>query len=434
MTESIGTFGADAAGLAGIGTCGAVAAGLAGIDTPDFGTHLLGIDTCGAVAAGLAGIDTPDFGTHLLGIDTCGAVAAGLAGIDTPDFGTHLLGIDTCGADAASLAGIDTCGAVAAGLAGIDTPDFGTHLLGIDTCGAVAAGLASLVGTPDFEAHLLGIDTFGADHTAGLAGIGTFGADAAGLASLVGTPDFGAHLLGIDTFGADRAAGLGGPSRHLRLRSTSARSDCRENTAGLEVAGRAITPPHDYEFEDISLSHLPFRVAEIDAFLVRTLGEIKPAFAVQFRGSLLRSDERGPDWWTQAAASLRKLFLGVLHTAAPDDFVLPWVTNRKQQVDRRGHPTRRTKIDWLCQSIPNEAYRKFVQTELDSALPLIDLLNSANHVDEFPEFEKSFSWTYLRMKVAICHIVTILRRIATDHRDGDTGGRRRLRSDTPDFH
>ena len=175
-------------------------------------------------------------------------------------------------------------------------------------------------------------------------------------------------------------------------------------------------------------------MAEIDAFLVRTLGEIKPAFAVQFRGSLLRSDERGPDWWTQAAASLRKLFLGVLHTAAPDDFVLPWVTNRKQQVDRRGHPTRRTKIDWLCQSIPNEAYRKFVQTELDSALPLIDLLNSANHVDEFPEFEKSFSWTYLRMKVAICHIVTIWRRIATDHRDGDTGGRRRLRSDTPDFH
>ena len=345
-----------------------------------------------------------------------------MAGIDTPDFGTHLLGIDTCGADAASLAGIGTFGADAASLAGIGT------------FGADAAGLASLVGTPDFEAHLLGIDTFGADHTAGLAGIGTFAADAAGLASLVGTPDFGAHLLGIDTFGADRAAGLGGPSRHLRLRSTSARSDCRENTAGLEVAGRAITPPHDYEFEDISLSHLPFRVAEIDAFLVRTLGEIKPAFAVQFRGSLLRSDERGPDWWTQAAASLRKLFIGVLHTAAPDDFVLPWVTNRKQQVDRRGHPTRRTKIDWLCQSIPNEAYRKFVQTELDSALPLIDLLNSANHVDEFPEFEKSFSWTYLRMKVAICHIVTIWRRIATDHRDGDTGGRRRLRSDTPDFH
>ena len=27
-----------------------------------------------------------------------------------------------------------------------------------------------------------------------------------------------------------------------------------------------------------------------------------------------------------------------------------------------------------------------------------------------------------------------LGQIATDHRDGDTGGRRRLRSDTPDFH
>lgn len=174
-------------------------------------------------------------------------------------------------------------------------------------------------------------------------------------------------------------------------------------------AVRTITPHHDYEMRDVSRSQdLRVRVVdETDAFLELTLGELKPAFALQLRGSSRRAEERGPDWWTQAAASLRKLLLGVLHTAAPDDLVLPWVTNHTDQVDRTSHPTRRTKIAWLCNSIANAEYRKCVKTEVDSVLALIDVLDSANHVDEFPEFEESFSWTVLRVRVAIRHIFTI---------------------------
>ena len=169
-----------------------------------------------------------------------------------------------------------------------------------------------------------------------------------------------------------------------------------------------VTTPHDDRaVEDAPNSQRVDVVDEVDAFLERTLGELNPAFLAQFRGLMQRSEERGPDWWTQAAASGRKLFLGVLHSAAPDHLVLPWVTNRKQQLDRCKHPTRRTKIDWLCQSIRNEGYRKFVKTELDSSLALIDVLDVANHVDEFPEFEQSFSWTHLRVKVAIRHIVEL---------------------------
>ena len=147
-------------------------------------------------------------------------------------------------------------------------------------------------------------------------------------------------------------------------------------------------------------------VHEIDAFLERTLGMLNPAFPRQFRGSLQRGEERGPDWWTQAAASERKLFLGVLHTAAPDHLVTDWVTNPKQ-LDRLKRPTRRAKIAWLCRSIPNESYRRVLIAELDSALELIELFNTALHVDEFPEFEQSFPWTQLRLKVAIRYILEI---------------------------
>ena len=150
--------------------------------------------------------------------------------------------------------------------------------------------------------------------------------------------------------------------------------------------------------------------SETGASFEYTLGALNPAFAAQFRGWILRSEERGPDWLTQAAASLRKLLLGLLHTAAPDDLVLPWVTKPTTQLDQHGHPTRRTKIDWLCRSIHNEGFRKFVRMELDSALAVLDLLNQAIHVNEFPELEESFTSVSARVRFAIRHLVTLWER------------------------
>ena len=39
--------------------------------------------------------------------------------------------------------------------------------------------------------------------------------------------------------------------------------------------------------------------------------------------------------------------------------------------DEAGHPTRKTKVRWLCQQIPSKGYRQFVQTDIESALELI---------------------------------------------------------------
>ena len=140
------------------------------------------------------------------------------------------------------------------------------------------------------------------------------------------------------------------------------------------------------------------------------LAAIEPAFADQFRGARLRSKERGPDWLTQAATSYRKLFLGLLHTAAPDELVLPWVHSPRDQLDCRGHPTRPTKIDWLCRSIRDKRYRRFVRIELSFALEVLDLLNQAVHATEFPELEESFTSVDARMEFAIRHIAKSFRR------------------------
>ena len=151
----------------------------------------------------------------------------------------------------------------------------------------------------------------------------------------------------------------------------------------------------------------PYGNSQRNASLELTLAAIEPALAVQFRAVTLRSQERGPDWLTQAAASCRKLLLGLLHTAAPDELVLLWVQDRRTQLDQNGRPTRRTKIDWLCRSIQNRAYRRFVRGELNSALEVLELCNQAVHVNEFPEFEDSFASAIIRVEFAICHIARL---------------------------
>ena len=150
--------------------------------------------------------------------------------------------------------------------------------------------------------------------------------------------------------------------------------------------------------------------SETDASLEYLLGRLNPVFAAQLRGAMLRSEERGPDWLTQAAVSLRRVLLGVLHTAAPNDLVLLWVTKPKTQVDQHGRPTRRAKIDWLCRSIRHEGYRESVRAKIDSALAALDLLNKAIHSNACPELEESFTSVSARLKSAIRHIATLLER------------------------
>lgn len=57
--------------------------------------------------------------------------------------------------------------------------------------------------------------------------------------------------------------------------------------------------------------------------------------------------------------------------------------------------------------MPRGEYRSFVRAELESALALIGIIDTAQHVDEFPEFEQSYNWIFLRVEVAIRFILEL---------------------------
>ena len=174
-------------------------------------------------------------------------------------------------------------------------------------------------------------------------------------------------------------------------------------------AVRSITPhePLEEEDEERTVQLRLTIVAKTVMFLEQTLPELKPAFLEQYRGVKARADDRGPDGWTQGSASMRKLLKGVLHFVAPTDVVLPWARKNNKELDRCGRPTRATKIEWLCHFIPNDAYRAYVRSELKSALALIDLVDTAQHVDEFPEFADQYDWIMLRAEFTIRHMLAL---------------------------
>ena len=50
---------------------------------------------------------------------------------------------------------------------------------------------------------------------------------------------------------------------------------------------------------------------------------------------------------------------------------------------------------------------------MNSALALIKLVDTAQHVDEFPEFEDQYDWIMLRAEVAIRHILALWKQAAS---------------------
>lgn len=174
-------------------------------------------------------------------------------------------------------------------------------------------------------------------------------------------------------------------------------------------AVRVVTPhaPLEPQLEKRTVALRLEVVNETVAYLEVTLPELNPPFLDQYRGAKACGTDRGPDWWTHGSASLRKLLKGVLHMAAPNDVVLPWAKQNNKELDRVGRPTRATKVEWLCSFLENDAYRAYVRTELSSALALIDLFDTAQHVNDFPEFEHQYDWAVVRVEVAIRHILTI---------------------------
>lgn len=174
-------------------------------------------------------------------------------------------------------------------------------------------------------------------------------------------------------------------------------------------AVHSITPHEPLEEEDAETANSArCEIAiETEEFLERTLPKLKPAFLHQYWGVKARSGYCGPDGWTQGSASMRKLLKGVLHFVAPDEVVLRWATTKNKELDKNGRPTRATKVEWVCRRIRNKVYRDHVRAELHGGLTLIALVDTALHVDEFPEFANDYDRFVLQAEMCLRRLIEL---------------------------
>ena len=375
-----------------------LAATLAGPPLPSLATAILaglngGSLPTAKLAATLAGPPLPSLATAILAglnggsLPTAKLVAA-LAGPPLPSLATAML----AGLNGGSL----PTAKLAATLAGPPLPSLATAMLaGLNGGSLPTAKLVAALAGPPLPSLA----------TAMLAGLNGGSLPTAKLAATLAGPP-------LPSLTTAMLAGLNGPSLP-RVRSFWPAGLNGQLIADLyePECGRLTEP--GFELRGYAEAGRTLKLHEDsggDVSLEYTLCLLNPAFAAQYRGWIQRSEERGPDWLRQAAASIRTLLLGLLHAAAPDNVVLLWVTKPDAQLDGHGRPTRRTKIAWLCSSIQDEGYRKFVRMELDSGLAVLELLNQAVHKNQFPELEESFTSVSARVRFAIRHIARLWER------------------------
>ena len=153
------------------------------------------------------------------------------------------------------------------------------------------------------------------------------------------------------------------------------------------TAVRSITPHEPLEDEDEQCA-APLRVTivtETALYLEQMLPDLKPAFLMQYRGMKARATDRGPDGLDPGER---------LDAQAPEGRPPHGRAQRERPCRGRRRTTSRStstgirrvalRSNGCASSSRTTPTASYVRTELNSALALIELVNTAQHVDEFP--------------------------------------------------
>jgi len=107
------------------------------------------------------------------------------------------------------------------------------------------------------------------------------------------------------------------------------------------------------------------------------LQQIDPNLVNLLHGARSAIHESNPDRARHVTTSLRELFTHVIHLLAPDDSIRTW-TNA-YDLYHNGRPTRRAKLLYINRRINVDPLSSFVNSDVDSAITLIDALNAETH-------------------------------------------------------
>lgn len=117
------------------------------------------------------------------------------------------------------------------------------------------------------------------------------------------------------------------------------------------------------------------------------LNSVDPALIPLWQGAISDLNLSGPDSGRHFSVSLRELLTHVIHFLAPDEAISQWTKDRNH-FDKDGHPTRRTRILYICRNINLVKLERFISKDIDSILAFFDILQEGTHTLNtcFPEY------------------------------------------------
>lgn len=154
-------------------------------------------------------------------------------------------------------------------------------------------------------------------------------------------------------------------------------------TREIFTASLALETLHPREEEADADSQLITKVEQETSGCVPLLQQIAPGLARPYIGARNAFSGKNPDRARHILSSLREMWNHLLHLLAPDNKVIPWVTEVPNHKDllHEGKPTRRARVLYICRELDNAPLADFVTHDTRALVKMIEVFNRVHELE-----------------------------------------------------
>ncbi len=144
---------------------------------------------------------------------------------------------------------------------------------------------------------------------------------------------------------------------------------------------------------------------ETEESLEAELAKIDPGLLDALRGAKLALKSNNPDRSRHVTVSLRELITYTLHRIAPDEKVLQWSPEPTHV--HNGKPTRAARLHYVCRSVNNGPFTKFMEQDVKSHLSFIDVFHQGTHGLNTAFTDKQMELLIVRTEALLRFMLTV---------------------------
>lgn len=111
--------------------------------------------------------------------------------------------------------------------------------------------------------------------------------------------------------------------------------------------------------------------------LQQYLPRVDPRLLNMWKGAIEALNSNNSDKIRHFTVSLRELFGHLMRLLAPDDDIRKWSTDPRFYENNK--PTRSSRLHYICRSITNKPFNRFIEKDIQTTLEFIDLFQEGTH-------------------------------------------------------